>query len=318
MSFTPRANPGVLHQYAERLVAFEHTPSSSSGTANLQNTLIFIAGLSDGLLTVPYARVLAQSLPPTFSLSEILLSSAYTGWGTSSVSKDAAEIAQCVAYFKKLRPDGKVVLMGHSTGCQDIMEYLVGQGAKERPPIDGAIVQAPVSDREAMAFLMDPEVSRRSAELAKKLVAEGKGEEIIPSDVTGDIFGAPCCARRWLSLASPDHDGDEDYYSSDLPLGRLQSTFGKIPKSSPLCILYSGKDQFVSEGLNKKELVEKWTAIVHDGGGLVDEKNSGIVEGASHNLMGDPEEVVNRLVQRVVDYLRRLERGELGTFEQQT
>ncbi|KAI9794978.1 MAG: hypothetical protein M1835_006202 [Candelina submexicana] len=314
MTFTPRANPGVLHQYAARLVAFEHTPTKSI-ESQPQHTLIFIAGLSDGLLTVPYARVLAESLPPSFSLCEILLSSSYSGWGTSSVTKDATEIAQCVAYFKKVRPNRKVVLMGHSTGCQDIMEYLVGRGAEGRPPIDGAIIQAPVSDREAMEFIMDPEVSRRSAELAKKMVAEGNGEEIVPSNVTGEIFGTPCCARRWLSLASPDHDGDEDYYSSDLPLERLQSTFGKIPKSSPLCILYSGKDQSVPQGLNKQELVRKWIGIVHDGGGLVDEDSSGIVEGASHNLMGDPEEVVNRLVERVVKYLRRLDNGDLGTLK---
>ncbi len=196
------------------------------------------------------------------------------------------------------------------------MEYLVGQGAEARPAIDGAIIQAPVSDREGMEFSTSPEVIDRSVALAKNWVEEGKGEEIMPNDVTEGVFGTTCCARRWLSLASPDHDGDEDYYSSDLPLERLQSTFGRIPRSSPLCILYSEKDQFVPETVKKKELVQKWIGIVHNGGGLVDEENSGIVEGASHTLIGDPEEVINWLVERVVNYLRRLQKGDFGTSQQ--
>lgn len=33
-----------------------------------------------------------------------------------------------MGYFKHLRPGREVVLMGHSTGCQDVMEYVVGEG----------------------------------------------------------------------------------------------------------------------------------------------------------------------------------------------
>lgn len=75
-----------------------------------------------------YPTTIASSLPPHWSIAEVLLSSSYRGWGTSSLAKDAKEIAECVEYFSKLRPGKKVVLMGHSTGCQDCLEYLVGEG----------------------------------------------------------------------------------------------------------------------------------------------------------------------------------------------
>lgn len=80
------------------------------------------------LITPSYPAQIAHSLPPHWRIAEVLLSSSYRGWGTSSLQKDAHEIARCVAYFSKLRPGRKIVLMGHSTGCQDIMEYVVGKG----------------------------------------------------------------------------------------------------------------------------------------------------------------------------------------------
>ncbi len=41
--------------------------------------------------------------------------------------------------------DGEIIIMGHSTGCQDSLLYL-GQG--KDPKIKGVILQAPVSDIE--------------------------------------------------------------------------------------------------------------------------------------------------------------------------
>ena len=87
------------------------------------------------------------------------------------------------------------------------MEYLVGPGHEKRAPIDGGILQAPVSDREALVMMMDKTKYDESCNIAQKMVGDGRGEEIIPSGYSK--FGpTPVCARRWLSLASPNHDGD--------------------------------------------------------------------------------------------------------------
>ena len=53
--------------------------------------------------------------------------------------------------------------MGHSTGCQDTMQYLLTKHSDT--PINGAILQAPCSDREAFA----EEGHTRVATLAKQV-----------------------------------------------------------------------------------------------------------------------------------------------------
>jgi hypothetical protein len=193
--------------------------------------------------------------------------------------------------------------MGHSTGCQDVMEYLVGPGHEERPPIDGGILQAPASDREAMMTLMSPEQYDKSVAAAQALVAAGMPEEILPNSVTNGFFGAPVCARRWLSLASPNHDGDEDYFSSDLSDNQLKRRFGVLPARTSMCFLYSGSDEWVPAFVDKAALVKRWIEVVKAQGGKVDEVHSGVLEGASHNLKKDSPAVVAELVRRVLDFV---------------
>lgn len=195
--------------------------------------------------------------------------------------------------------------MGSSTGCQDIMEYLIGPDHETRPAIDGGILQGPASDREALLMTMTPELYHSSCLAAQKMVDEGNGEEILPKKETNDALPAPCTARRWLSLASPNHDGEDDYFSSDLSDEQLLKTFGKLPERTKLCVLMSGADEYVPESIDKKGLIERWVGIVKRGKGSVDEINSGVVDGASHNL-GKDEKVIGELVSRVLGFLEGL------------
>ncbi|KAI9786590.1 MAG: hypothetical protein M1839_006139 [Geoglossum umbratile] len=315
LPFDPQSYPGILHNYAPGLTAFEYSPPQSTRHPP-KNALLFVSGLGDGLLTVPYAKTLSFHLPPlSYTLVEVLLTSSYTGWGTGSVSRDAQELALCVSYFRTRKPsDGKIVLMGHSTGCQDTMEYLTGRGREARPAIDGAILQAPVSDREAIQMALSKEAYQQSVAAAQSLISNNQGSEILPSTLTSNIFGpAPCSAYRWYSLASSPHSNaestataTEDFFSSDLPASHLQQTFGRIPPNTPLCILYSGLDQFVPGVVDKKALVQRWIEAAK---GAVDERHSGIVEGATHSLTGNPEEVIGDLMGRVAGFLRGLEGG---------
>ena len=332
------AHPGILHRYVRskllirptrisalltrlqtaRLVAYEY-PHLGLASSPPENTLLFISGLGDGLLTVPYTIPLAASLPPTWSLIQPLLTSSYSGWGTSSLSLDVAEIAKCITYIRTTRPSGKIVLMGHSTGSQDVMHYFISphhasEAGNPQPKIDGGILQASVSDREALVETLPPGVYDASVALAREYVATGRAEDVLPSASTSECFSAPICARRWLSLTSPgpEHDGEEDYFSSDLSYERLKSTFGKMGANKAsgggpvrISFLYGGADQFVPAWVDKAGLVRKWEGFVKEGGGIVDE-GSGIVEGASHNLDGVPEAVLKDLVARVVGFLERV------------
>ena len=332
-SFKPSSHCGTLHKFSSRLVAFEHLRDNDSenksnwSTKDDINVLLWIGGLGDGLLTVPYVPKLAQHLPTGWTLAQIFLSSSYNGWGVSSLQKDAREISRCVAYFRTIRPNGKIVLMGHSTGCQDIMEFLTGSKNEAIstqpsslssatpviwPNIDGAILQAPVSDREDLVRDLSPAKYESSVKLAQDWMDQGRGDDILPASATDNYYGAPVSARRWLSLASPTKDGDDDHFSSDLNDDQLQQSFGAIPsKSCPLLILYSEEDEHVPEHVDKEKLVKKWTRIAKQAGVVVDEENGGILPKAHHSFKQDTAEVVNDMIGRVGRFVSSVDKEEL-------
>jgi alpha-beta hydrolase superfamily lysophospholipase len=284
-------------------VAFEHE-HERQGEEYPENLVIAVGGLGDGLLTVSLFNTLAVSLPPSWSLAQAILTSSYGGWGNSSVSQDAEELAACVSYFRTIKR-GKIVIMGHSTGSQDVMDYLTGRRHSFHPTVDGAILQAPISDREAMLSILKVEDYQKTISEAQQMVDDDKEDDMLPSSNAANVFGSPVSARRWLSLASPAHDSEEDFFSSDLKDEQLLQTFGRLPAHTSVCILYSGADEFVPPMVDKKALVEKWISIAKSGGACIDAQ-SGIVEGASHNLTEDPELVVNGFIIRVLGFLRGL------------
>lgn len=220
-----------------------------------------------------------------------------------SLKGDALELASCVSYFRN-HVRRKIVFMGHSTGCQDIMEYLVG--GLEYPAIDGAILQAPVSDREALVSEFSTSDIESSVSVAQEMIATNKGEDIMPRTKIVDYFGAPVCARRLLSLLSPDHNGEDDYFSSDLSDEQLSNSFGKFPPQTKLCILISGSDQYVPQSINKQSLITRWITFIKSGTGQIDELHSGIITNATHGLKSDPEAVRLDLIDKVNGFLNGL------------
>lgn len=193
------------------------------------------------------------------------------------------------------------------------MHYLLSplQDAEvARPSLAGAILQGGVSDREALEMLLSKDVYDSSVRLAQSYVEEGHAEDVLPASI-GEFFQTPISAKRWLSLASPPptHDGQDDYFSSDFDDERLKRTFGRIGITrTPVQILYSEKDQYVPDSVDKARLVERWESHIRHGEGVVDDE-SGIVEGASHNLEDASAEVVGKMVRRVVGFLRRIEKA---------
>ncbi|KAF2822244.1 DUF1749-domain-containing protein [Ophiobolus disseminans] len=308
------AHAGTAHKYTKKLIAFEHASVSSPiKSKDAPNTLLWIGGLGDGLLTVEYPTTIAASLPPTWTLAEVLLRSSYNGWATGRLSRDARELGECVKYFRDLRPNTKIVLMGHSTGCQDIMEYLVGPDAKNHPPIDGAILQGGVSDREAWDDMLksDGEKSsfREIVETAKKMIGDGDERGILPmkGNMVAEGLGAPITAYRTYSLLAKG--GDDDYFSTDFSDEHFGKTFGAIPAHTKTCFLLGGEDPYVPASVDKAALLQRWTRIIREGSGVVDDTNGGVVPGAHHNLNGDPEEVVQDLVKRVVGFVESVEKN---------
>ncbi|KAL6236927.1 hypothetical protein BDW75DRAFT_99171 [Aspergillus navahoensis] len=319
---------GTLHNYAPRLVAFEF---SSSGIPK-PHSLLFIGGLTDGLYTVPYVQELAKALESTeWSLFHLHLSSSYGGWGIGSLDRDVEEIGQCVEYVRNLKQkitsDSKVVIMGHSTGSQDVLHYLYsanppphnpgidGVSGLMRPAVDGAIMQAPVSDREAL--LQCAKESPEAREAYEKLVAfarEQPAREICPIELSG-LVGldpvTPVSARRFWSLASPEspeNPSEDDLFSSDLTDESLGETFGQIAARgllrTTLVALYSGNDEYTPSWVDKNALLERWKCATDAGGEKKwDDEASGIIPGASHNVRNEGQAW---MIERILNYLNRV------------
>lgn len=278
---------GKVHEYLPRLTAFEFDGNSGSEAA--PNVVLFIGGLSDGLLTVPYLPRLANSIESISSqhgqwvLVQALISSSYLGWGTGSLEADAKELSLLVKYLRSEKGGNrkKIVLMGHLTGCQDSMQYLTKLCKKADAPedilLDGVILQAPVSDREAVADHMGgmKKLEPLLEKVKKEFILTGKGQHILPHEF--DIFKTPVTAYRFCSLMSIR--GDDDYFSSDLNSDDFKQTFGIVDR--PLLVLYGSKDECVPEFVDRELLVEKWK-------NATDTKYwsplSKVLKGANHNV----------------------------------
>lgn len=78
-------------------------------------------GLGDGPHTVPYPRAIAKALEGRpeldFSVFEFRLKSSFGGFGFVRLADDVADISALVKYLRGIGKE-KVVLIGHSTGCQ--------------------------------------------------------------------------------------------------------------------------------------------------------------------------------------------------------
>lgn len=302
--------------------------------------------MTDGYGTVPYVAALAKALEPTeWSLFSVLLTSSYGGWGVGSLDQDVKDIAQCVRcvqeYKQSISPsEGKTVVMGHSTGSQDVLHYLYQpnplpehseqfQGRLKhivRPQLDGAILQAPMSDREGLqAAIKGEEGTAQGTEMraaydqlvdfAKRQPYvtgdhQQKLDAILPMNLVAKVglpADTPLSARRFLSLASPDSPekpAEDDLFSSDLTDQRLRETFGAVAERglllSKMMFLYSGNDDFAAPWVDKAKLMQRWNKASN---GKYDEEGSTVIPGASHNVRDEGQE---ELIERVLGYLKRV------------
>eukprot|EP00033_Pygsuia_biforma_P005596 GCRY01006181.1.p1 GENE.GCRY01006181.1~~GCRY01006181.1.p1 ORF type:complete len:330 (+),score=49.04 GCRY01006181.1:66-1055(+) len=226
---------------------------------------VLLSGLTDGLWSLPYSRHLADSLRAKgWILVQPILRSSYLGYGTSSLKEDAEDIHALLRHLSQQMLVVEFALIGHSTGCQDILYYLnhfsthhqpilhqearnVSSKDQTLPPISAAVLQGPVSDRQFMSTL--PETAEY-INLAKQYMENGDGEHLLPR--AADV--APITASRYLSLA--DKGGLDDMFSSDLTKEELISLYGSLPLV-PLLFVHSLNDEYVPKGIDVHLLSEQ-------------------------------------------------------------
>ena len=201
---------------------------------------IVLGGLTDGFFCCRYVEPLARALEQEgVSVVQTLLSSSYQMYGTSSLDRDAEELAQLVRHLKSDAGVTDYGIVGHSTGCQDAVTFVrhcLKDGEIEKPRF--VVLQAPVSDRESLD--MSPS-TWKSIDVARELISRAQGEDerdkvLMPHSTQED--GAPITARRFLSLAT--RGGDDDVFSSDFTDEELRSAVGHM-EGVPTLLLQSGR-----------------------------------------------------------------------------
>jgi len=167
------------------------------------------------------------------------------------------------------------------------------------PPVDGYIMQAPTSDRETAGLLMPQDLLSASLKHAEALIAKGEEKTIMPSSFIPPIITSPVTAYPWHSLVSVG--GDDDFFSSDLPVSTLHSTFGKLDK--PTLILMSEKDEMIPPTVDKMALLKRWIGTIPDD--LASQQCQVVPFDADHELSGG--EAMRYFIETVVKFLEGID-----------
>lgn len=267
------------------LVAFTTHPSSSVA-------LILVAGLSGGLLSLPYTEPLADKLSHSnISLIMPLLSSSYHGYGTSTLAMDAQELTMLLRHCCSKLNLQQLILMGHSTGCQDVMTLMM-QGFADDPcllhRIKGIILQGPASDRQYMESLSMMHPSNPLPgwiEHCRRALSQGNSDELLPMSPTR-VLGhhVPMTVERFYSLASPD--GADDLFSIDeATCSKLQTICESI--ACPMLVLLSECDEYVPSEIPIAQ-VYAWFQKALSTRKSQSKDKIFVLKGAQHNLENKP------------------------------
>ncbi|RYO99624.1 hypothetical protein DL764_006765 [Monosporascus ibericus] len=262
--------PTVVHPFDSLT---PHACAYETGLPDARNALVFIGGLGDGPHTVPYPRAIAKRLESqpdlSYSVFEFRMRSSFLGFGFSSLVKDVEDISALVKYLRSIGKE-KVVLIGHSTGCQDIMEY-TDPAHDGLSPVEGYILQGPVSDRGAISMEMGESKLDESIDAAKNIIATGKGYGRMPLEhLPASFQGTPISVFRC---------GEDNYFSPDLPDDVAAGFWERIDK--PILILHSGQDEFVPKSVDKDALVKHWRTLCRPG---IACELSGTIPGGNHRV----------------------------------
>ncbi|KAI2504905.1 Protein of unknown function (DUF1749) [Fragilaria crotonensis] len=167
------------------------------------------------------------------------------------------EMTQLLSYLKDHHGAQSVALVGHSTGCQNIIHWLKQQQQQQQqvdqeeismPQVRIIVLQAPVSDREGA--MERTEEYQTNIQCARDMKEANREDEMMPRSA----FWAPITAKRFLDLQ--DFGGADDFFSSDLTDAELVERLGHVGQSSCLAtalVAFSGEDEYVAKHIVDRE-----------------------------------------------------------------
>ena len=271
-------------QHGIKLCAFESYPDAEC-------CLVLIGGLTDGLMSLEYCVPLSKALHRLkISLVQPLLSSSYCSYGTSSLHQDCTELDMLFDYLQSTGYK-KIYLMGHSTGCQDIVYWSKHtKQSVDKSIFKGAILQAPTSDRLLKEKSIGPGPLRELLDLSHTLIGSDRFMPRFSED------GIAITPERFVSLYNVG--GEDDLFSPDLPLSRWKENFECL--SMATLVFYSENDETVPyfdrysmESI--KDKFEKAVSFLHE---FV------IIPNANHSVSNVVEEL-DMFLERIVLFIEK-------------
>ncbi|PWN42897.1 DUF1749-domain-containing protein [Ceraceosorus guamensis] len=299
------------------------------------HSIVLIPGLTDTIGSLPYTEGLVEALSK-LGISVVLpqLSSNLGGFNYGSLEADAREIAAVVDQLRAASKKKAIFLLGHSTGCQDVITYLLGnRGADVK--VQGAIIQAPCSDR----LYFDKTAGAEEVENLKEatsLVQAGKGSTLLsykaplaprPARAVNRHSGEPRGTNESAILEPPQtayrywslngKGGDDDLFSGDFEEKDVIDIFrnaldglakdwaspeGIIAPGDPeLLALCGSEDEYMLDPYPASVIVDKWNRIVKD-----TRFKAKVLQGANHKVDAAPAQAelikeVAGLCARVLD-----------------
>ena len=284
--FHYRTSPGSLQAF---MSPAEHSHS---------RYVIYLGGLTDGLLACSYVEQLAAECDRKgWAFVQPIIRSSYAGYGCSSLANDVADLTDLATYLLRVHRAAtacEFAVVGHSTGCQDIVQLLATAPFDVRSKIRAVVLQAPVSDREAASLEEDaPGRATRLAQ-AQQLLAEGRPGALLPELHYGFV---PINAARYSSLFG--RGGADDLFSSDFTDAELASLLGHLSTSGQreargelahepvpahpgllALFVHSGADEYVPASVDPSKLSRRFVAAAGADGCA----RALVIEGANHNL----------------------------------
>lgn len=195
------------------------------------------------------------------------------------VFTDCVDDLQGVIDFASENGVSEIYLAGHSTGCQKAVYYLSQRGKQSL--VKGSILMCPMSDYAgALKNDMDGELEKVQ-KIASKMVAEGRGSELLPLDVWSHQHDA----QRFLSLYTPD--SKEEIFSYVQPI-KVPKTLRKV--KIPTLVIFAEKDDYRDRPIKQ---IYKW----FEKNVKSKDRKIVVIKDALHSFQGKEKEVSNEVKQ---------------------
>lgn len=220
---------GILFTYnSHGCIAYKSKIKSS-------NFLIFIDGMGGNILSSQYFTNIKDYCDSNSIVLVYPQLRSHPNYKLFTIQNDIEDISSLVSKI-----DGNIVILGHSTGCQDSLLYIE---ASKNPKVKGIILQAPVSDIEANHDLN-----------LKETITRAKKSGLF-FEYNGDIW----LSERFITVY--DERNKEDLFSSYL----TDSEFSKWKNYCPILSVLSLQDEFCEKNLSKKFEKMGTVAVLEEG-----------------------------------------------------